>query len=811
MMKSFFKKLAFVMALAMVVSAMAPAATAKAADAGLVRQESTTWEIIKTDELTVGDKQDYKFAGAPTNWKEIGLVWSSSKPEVATVDKVTGLVTTVAAGETVIAVKGEGYEASLVLTVKPVEVKEPIATKAIADNKVQLTFADTTVNAAALKNNLVLKYYVAENHGITLQLIKGITDVKGQPGVVEVELYTTMNDGDVYGFAYNGLEGKVNFKLGNVKTVIFTLVEVNGDKKTAVNGYQVELNEAVSYEFKPMVFNEEGCDITSVAMYADGAYVDYVISEGEDFWPVTDGIQFSGAAKATVTATYYAPNKDGEIVAVGNPWTTVVEAVKPTPWELPFDATPIYTIATAAPADWSKLVANTKFAVGDFGLSLFVSVTDNKGGEVREGFRFESTNDQILYVTDGGLLMPNEKGSVDVLVWYTDYTKENPKEALVAVVPVNIRDARTITTANVSVDQTVLSTEAVAGANVAKATVTFADSLGDKNSDVVKNTVPTIELTTTKFPEGITKDNAPTPVVNYIEDGKYEIVLTAEAGAALVGSSTSYSYKVKVGTLERTFSLTVKAPKDVVTSYKLIFGGDADLAVGTNNDVTKVLTASLVGLSNGVAKDTLAFADKYNSKTAATEAMVGKYYYQVTKNNKDVATDITATGLEIDLTTKETKTIKQVSSATDAALTIECVKDDAGVGTYTVTVWTVKKNTNNGTCYYSKVLTGSKTVVDNEVTASYVDKLAPTYDVADATDVTSTDILNAIMDCFKFKVGKVELDAKGDYADYVIDAEVNMVTGGSVCYVKKVTFYRNCGGTYVNCGTVTVNSTIEFK
>ena len=71
MMKSFFKKLAFVMALAMVVSAMAPAATAKAADVeklGICLQDDTTWTAKETFEMTEGaEPQDFKFAGAPAN------------------------------------------------------------------------------------------------------------------------------------------------------------------------------------------------------------------------------------------------------------------------------------------------------------------------------------------------------------------------------------------------------------------------------------------------------------------------------------------------------------------------------------------------------------------------------------------------------------------------------------------------------------------------------------------------------------------------------------------------------------------------
>ena len=67
-------------------------------------------------------------------------------------------------------------------------------------------------------------------------------------------------------------------------------------------------------------------------------------------------------------------------------------------------------------------------------------------------------------------------------------------------------------------------------------------------------------------------------------------------------------------------------------------------------------------------------------------------------------------------------------------------------------------------------------------------------------------------DCFKFKVGNAELDEAKDYdGKFEIKADVNYVAGGSVCYVKKVTFYRHVDGAVVDCGTVSVNSTIEFQ
>jgi len=105
-MKSFFKKLAFVMALAMVVTMAAPAAQkAVAAEdkkpLAIAYQEGAA---IKTLNLkNVGDEEDLRFLYAPANYKELGVTWSSSNPNVVSVDD-NGLVKAEAEGNATISV-----------------------------------------------------------------------------------------------------------------------------------------------------------------------------------------------------------------------------------------------------------------------------------------------------------------------------------------------------------------------------------------------------------------------------------------------------------------------------------------------------------------------------------------------------------------------------------------------------------------------------------------------------------------------------------------------------------------------------------
>jgi signal peptidase I len=120
MMKSFFKKLAFVMALAMVVTMAAPAAQkAVAADKALAvtYQNEKTYSISELNLANVGDTEDLKFLWAPSNWKELGVKWSSSNENVVTVDN-NGVVTAVAAGSATVSVAVGTETASVVVNVE---------------------------------------------------------------------------------------------------------------------------------------------------------------------------------------------------------------------------------------------------------------------------------------------------------------------------------------------------------------------------------------------------------------------------------------------------------------------------------------------------------------------------------------------------------------------------------------------------------------------------------------------------------------------------------------------------------------------
>ena len=151
-MRSFSKKLAFVLAAAMTLTALAPAAKAKAADDFTLNRTSATLyanegvnDKGKVEGLTGNvQKYDFNLKNKPADWKDYKYVWASSDVKVVTVDKV-GLATAVGVGKADVTCTVLDKDGKTAATLKAtVEVKANA-------NDVEITNADkyegTTVEA----------------------------------------------------------------------------------------------------------------------------------------------------------------------------------------------------------------------------------------------------------------------------------------------------------------------------------------------------------------------------------------------------------------------------------------------------------------------------------------------------------------------------------------------------------------------------------------------------------------------------------------------------------------------------------------
>lgn len=101
-MKNFFKKLSFVMALALILTSLAPAGSASAASKMKMDKSSKILYLTEDNAQKTPDNYDFSIANKPKDWKTtLTFKWSSSDETVATV-KAGGVTQAVGVGTTTI-------------------------------------------------------------------------------------------------------------------------------------------------------------------------------------------------------------------------------------------------------------------------------------------------------------------------------------------------------------------------------------------------------------------------------------------------------------------------------------------------------------------------------------------------------------------------------------------------------------------------------------------------------------------------------------------------------------------------------------
>ena len=128
-MKCLFQKMAFVTALAMMISLTTPVMGIYAAADGIALQGTN--KVVTEYELEMaGDTVDFCFLGAPEDWKST-FKWTTSAPEVATVNKA-GVVTAVSTGTatiTITAGANADYVHTVTVTVYNMQITAGTSTK----------------------------------------------------------------------------------------------------------------------------------------------------------------------------------------------------------------------------------------------------------------------------------------------------------------------------------------------------------------------------------------------------------------------------------------------------------------------------------------------------------------------------------------------------------------------------------------------------------------------------------------------------------------------------------------------------------
>lgn len=485
MMKSFFKKLAFVMALAMVVSMVAPAGSAFAATTGVSLQGTTT--IVETYELDkAGATVDFSFQGAPKDWKTT-FAWTSSNTAVATVDKA-GIVTAVAAGTATITITAgadASYNESVVVTVKEAA---PVVEKAAFEVK------QTSLNTAVLTFDVPATGVTVD----TLEVIWMLSDIEvdlnkknvtAKDNVATVVLNDNFVDGGSYIFRYNGKDVKYTASAGEINRVGFSWYT---DDATAGAGkaFVSTDEESATTVLVPHFYDANNVDVTANYDVDDFEITYTAANESEAFDLVDNEITFNAISQAVINmAVTWSDDVTGEdvtlygvdaIVAVKRPavqFTFVKggflhEGSGVTDPDLGLEIVTDFTTNPYSTA-WKK--ATTTWTLGDEvnadgsykDLYVAALLKDNRGNDVVTGmpqgeewgqypygtFTFASSKDTVLGVTENGVLSFYEPGRASVLVYFVPADAEDAEaeKVLVGAVKVTVKEPRYVASYKMSV------------------------------------------------------------------------------------------------------------------------------------------------------------------------------------------------------------------------------------------------------------------------------------------------------------------------------------------------------------------------
>lgn len=767
--------------------------------------------------LELGQTVDLNFYGV-VNWSSslYSTQWSSMDTKVATVDN-KGVVTPVAPGTTTVTIAITNKITDKALSVIPVEITVPAAEVSqefmahqASDSSVLLTFANKDITASELEKGLSFYYYVGD-----IKIAYPIKVASVKDGVATLNTYVPFTDGTRYGFSYGEASAEFVASIGEVASIQFSW-NCDGDEYKAYAG----TDTSITYR----LLNAQGVDITATAMAQSGASVMFNLlkdSENGDFWisDSTNGKIFFNSENAIaqveieyITGKYnpdtYEPIPGPKAVA------TIVSSKAPA-YGINVAAGGTATIVKDAAAsgesiDWSK--ASTVIALGDdikSSFRLVAKLTDTKGNSVytdtmdaeKGSFSFATTNNAILYIAEDGSIMTNSTGTVNILVYFTPAGSNT--SSVVAVLPVTVRAARTISSLTIDKNADVISTESGNGFNETTFKVTLKDQLGDLIAGDIE-----IISNLKSLPNGVTA----TPVISAVEgtNGEYTFTVTGSQENLPSGANGySYSFTVKAGNQSKTFNVTVKKPTTdkngnlVISGYKVEFSGDADLKTTDANE--KMATATLYLLSNGVKAQIAELAPKTAS---IADMLAGNYYYTITKGSQTIeAATASGSAIQIPLT--------DIKESEVAGSTINVVdKSKNGAGTYTITIYKGIGSTAGATASaLTQVSRSTLTVKDSQATLSYAGKSTNTFASIDG------GVEELVKSSFKFKLGDTLLDDISDYSNIKLVVNANrledggMLKPGSVCYVKSVDFYVETStgsNTYVK-HTVAVNDYVEVK
>jgi hypothetical protein len=860
-MKSFFKKLAFVMALAMVVSLAAPAGSAMAAETLNMTVQGTVDVITEYRLEKVGDTVDFQFWKAPSNWKT-DFAWASDNEAVATVDQ-NGLVTAVAEGTANITVTVVG---SYVGAVKVL----------VGEEKVELAYEAVQVNHNTVDFvfNKNVEYAAGD---VTLTKMYGdypinwpVSAFACKDNKVTISTYVDFEDGDKYIVKIGAEDEGTAFTttIGAVDEIKVTWKSTGLAKEEAGVAYapldedDTEIPVYLAYELFA-----NGVNVTKAKKYADGEiafdlavendkvdidesvlyFEDYtaayaVVVPSFTYEGAEDDVTFKGA-EVVIGATPVPQYGISSLVA----WSIVKAGDDKVTWygvndkkgfPLFDDANKDHTLVAlvqdnlgkyyAFPSDALDGIAADKYKYNNADVLDFANIGDTDDDAEDYRLEFKSTNDNTLFVgNDDGSITTIVDKKTSVLVSLYD-ENEDGDEYLVrhlAALTVDIDAQRKIDDIKVNVKFSELPF--VVNENGSTKGIVEVQVVDQYGANIAANG---LEVKTTVDKDGF---SAKTLTATDKGNGKYEIEVDGadysylknagtEKEKEIVLAKTTYSVKVKDTGVKDEFVVKVAEPKynadgtikveEVKASAATINQTIADSS--KLGDLVKTITVNEFSndLNVGVKNDNITLLTKGNAflkdgkgdlAVTSAQAEVGDVFVVVYGPNGEAIGSDMVKEAEAGKYTFTSYATKSVNVASGSAID---VMDYKATGTYTVKVYTITRE------YESKV---SK--CDVETTTFDLSRSNPVValkkqDVVDLTDEGAIDLETLVTSAFSFKFGGNDLaEDKAFFTD--INYKYNADAGRVYIYSVKVYAPLNNGNdtVYFDAGTVTINKYVEVE
>ena len=656
--------------------------------------------------IAVGEKATLKTATAP---KGAAVSFKSSDDTIATVDE-KGVVTGVKAGKvTITATAGKASKNV------EIEVKNYVLT-----DVAQTKLAELTATVTGSTKDLKTTDFTVKNAttNVVYPVSKVTVDAKDATKVT-LTLFSELKDAADYDVTLDGVTKSFKASDGKVAAIALDTATVPYATETEIKLVSKDANGVVIAELPYNTFNAS-YDFTIDAKgngYTNGSKL-YLNKVGD-------------TAEATIT--YKSGKYDQNGKAEGNigPNKVTITAA---------DQSAINDFKVridGANKKFDKAKDTNKIAAGETGKYAYFMIKDATGTEVSKyDYTVESSDKTVLMLASNTIssksvgLTPVKQGTAYILFKDKDGKIVNS----VAIDVTAGREAATLELDKYSVDASTSKT--VAAKTVS---VKVKDQYGD---EVAASNYSNVHVS---YLSGPVKNE--TAVA--FDASKKAVVVT---GSAFDASKTgAYVYKVAYTKdnkeiVAKTLTVNVQKPGSAVDSYRLdLDKSSVDVKVDNDNKDSKIITAQLMGRSNGVdlnAVQSVTYTVKKSDGTVVFGKDNGKVItgaaFGVDNNYGDA--NITGSNLNIKLV--------DVTNGT--------ATKNLGAGTYTVTA-TCKDTKNNDV-----TITSSFTVTDTQTKASAEVKhnsVEPTEDTVEAklNDGTEFKTKDTKVKGHDFNISKLEV------------------------------------------------------